>query len=66
VAGHVNEADAHVAEVKLREPEVNGDAAPLLFRQTVCIHARKRAHQSCLPVVYVAGRADDDGSHIGE
>jgi hypothetical protein len=63
VAGHVHEPDAHVAQVKLGEPEVDGDAAPLLFGQAVGVHARERAHQSRLPVVDVAGRADDDGAH---
>ena len=63
VARHVNEPDAHVAEVEFRKPEVNRDAATLLLRQTVGVHARQRAHQSRLPVVNVSRRADDYRSH---
>ena len=65
VAGHVHEANAHLAQIKLREAEVNRDAAPLLLRQAVSVHARQRAHQARLPVVNVPRRADDYRSHKG-
>jgi hypothetical protein len=63
MAGHVHEPDAHVAQVEFRKAEVNRDAAPFLFRQTICIHARQSAHQRRLTVINVPGCADDDGAH---
>ena len=41
--------------------EVDGDAARLLLRQAVGIHAGEGAHQGGLAVVDVAGGADDHG-----
>jgi hypothetical protein len=63
VPRHVHEPDAHVAQVEFGEAEVNRDAAPLLLRQPIRVHARQSAHQGRLPVVNVPGCADDDGKH---
>ena len=45
---------------------VNGDAAPLLFRQAIGVDAGKGLYQRGLAVVDVPGGADDDGLHSGQ
>ena len=47
----------------MREAQVDGDAAPLLFLQAVRVDARERLHQRGLAVIDMAGRADDDMLH---
>ncbi len=66
VAGHVHEAEAHVAQIQLGEAEVDGDAAPLLFGQAVGVHARQSPHERGLAVVDVPRSSDDYRSHDGE
>ena len=51
-------------DLEVREPEVDGDPALLLFLQPVGIDAGQRAHERALAVIDVAGRADDDGTHV--
>ena len=58
--GHIDKADAHVAQIEIGKANVDGDAAPLLFRQTIGVDAGQRAHQRRLAVIDVTGRADDD------
>ncbi len=50
-------------QVHVREAEINGDAAPLLFLQPVGINSGERLHQCRLAVIDVASRAYDDGFH---
>ena len=63
VPRHVDEGDLEIAVGPVREAEVDGDAARLLFLQPVRIGARQRQHQAALAVVDVAGGADDEGGH---
>ena len=62
MAGHVDEAQGLAAlDRPIGEADVDGDAARLLFGQTVGVDSRERPHQRRLPVIDVAGRADDHG-----
>ena len=49
----------------MREAEVNGDAAPLLFLQPVGIDSGQRLDQRGFAVVDVPGRSYNDGFHLG-
>jgi len=61
VTGHINKVDSQIASKrKFGKAEINGDSAPLLFRQTIRLDARQSAHKRSLPVIDVPGRADDD------
>src|SRR5437667_8166998 len=62
VPRHVHKAYAHVAEIQIGKAYVDGDPAPLLFRQTVGIDAGQRAHQRRLAVIDVTRGANDYGS----
>ena len=64
VAGHVDErCDRPAAEVEVREAEIDGDPALLLFLQAVGVGAGEGADQRALPMVDVARGADDEGAH---
>jgi hypothetical protein len=68
MAGNVNEAVAQYfttgsVEFKVSEAEIDGDAATLLFFQTIGINAGQRFHQRGFTVIDVAGRADDYRFH---
>src|SRR2546423_3982790 len=63
VAVYVHEADTDIAQIQLREPQINRDPAPLLLRQTISVDAPQSAHHRSLPMIYVPGSADDDGTH---
>ena len=52
--------DANFAQVKFGEANVNRDAAPLLFRQTISVGARQGAHERSLAVIDMTCRPDDD------
>ena len=59
---HVDECSGTpIAQSQLREAERDGDAAFLLFGQSVEVHARERAHEGGLAVVDVSGSSDDEG-----
>ena len=60
VAGHVHDADGIVAELEMREADVDGDAAFLLFGQAVAINASQRFDQGGLPMIDVAGSAENE------
>ena len=47
----------------VREAELDGDAAFLLFLQAIGIDAGERVHERALAVIDVAGGADDDVGH---
>ncbi len=65
VAGHVDEADALARRcVEERITQLDADAALLLFRQTIGVHAGECPHQRGLAVVDVTGRADDHRERI--
>ena len=51
-------------QIRVREAEVNGDAAPLLFLQSVGIDSGQRLHQRGFAVVDVPRRAYNDGFHL--
>ncbi len=59
VPRHVDEADLVVVGEPAREAEVDGDAAPLLLGEPIGVDAGQRLDQRGLPVIDVAGRADD-------
>ena len=60
VSGHINKAGADVAKIQIGKANIYSDAAPLLFRQTIRVDARQRAHQRRLAMIDMAGGADDD------
>ena len=69
VARHVDEAQpdffsAGRRQFKVGEAEIDGDAAALLFFQTVGINAGQGFDQRGLAVVDVSGGADDDRFHV--
>ena len=53
-------------QVHVRKSEVNGDASPFLFLQSIRVDPGQRLHQRCLPVVDMPGRSHDDGFHSVE
>ena len=60
MAGHVHDAQTLAARHgDPSEAQFDGDAAPLLFFQTVAVDARQRADQRCLAVVDVTGGTQD-------
>jgi hypothetical protein len=63
MSGHVHEAEMHVADGQVGEADVNRDAALFFFLEAVGVHARERAHERRLAVIYVPGCADDDSFH---
>ncbi len=64
VAGNIDNAEENVFPgLVLGEPEVHGDPAFLLLLQPVGIHPREGLHQSCLAMVDVPGRAQDESTH---
>src|SRR5690606_27347004 len=61
VAGHVHDPDpCPVRQVEVGEPQVDGDAAPLLLLEAVGLDAGEGADEGGLAVVDVPGRPDDD------
>src|SRR5262249_48227162 len=65
VPGAIDNAEPVVAEVEPGEPDVNGDAASLLFRQPIAVGAREGLDEGGLAVVNVAGCAEDPVAHVG-
>ena len=64
VAGDVHEAQAQRGrQLEVREAEVDGDAAPLLFFQAVGIDPGQRFDERGLAVIDVARGSDDDVLH---
>ena len=59
VPRHVDEADLVVVGEPAGEAEVDGDPAPLLLGEAIGVDARQRFDERGLPVIDVAGRADD-------
>ena len=59
VAGHVDDAEAEVAEVEAGEADVDGDAAGLFLGQAVAVDAGEGLDERGLAVVDVAGGAED-------
>ena len=65
VAGNVDDAGhTDVRQVERREPEVDRDAASLLFRQSIGVDAGQCTHERGLAVVNVAGGANDHGASL--
>ena len=60
VPGDIHDAERRtVLRSVAREAEFNGDAPPLLLVEPVRVDPGQGAHQRCLPVIDVAGRAED-------
>ena len=60
VARHVDDAQAVVAEVQVREAEVDADPASFLFLEPIGVDAGERPDQLGLAVVDVAGGPQDE------
>ena len=59
MAGNINEADRFAArQRRMRETQIDGNAAALFFGQPVCVDAGKRPNQGCFPMIDVPGRSD--------
>ena len=52
-----------VADCCVREPKLDGDAARLLFLQSIGIDAGERLNQRALAVIDVTGGTDDEAGH---
>jgi len=64
VPRHVHHAHRAAArQCKLRETELDGDAAPLLLAQPVGIGAGERVHQRRLTMVDMPGSAENERRH---
>jgi hypothetical protein len=48
----------------MREAEVDGDAAPLFFFQTVGVDSGQRFHQRCLAMIDMPSRPYNDRFHL--
>src|ERR1700744_5083933 len=67
VAGHVDEAQHRaIRRRQIGKAKLDGDAARLLFLETIGVDAGQRANQRCLTVVDVAGGADDHAATFGK
>ena len=64
VAGNIDKANPHLAQIKISKSEIDSDAATLFFRQTIRIASRERPHKRALAVIDMAGSADDDVTDI--
>ncbi len=65
VPGDVDERDLDVADDRVREAELDRDAALFLFLEPIGVGAGERQDQCALAVVDVTRRADDDVGHFG-
>jgi hypothetical protein len=63
VSRDVDEGDADAVPLRVCESQVDRDATALLLGQSVRVDARQRLDQRGLPVVDVAGRADEKTIH---
>jgi hypothetical protein len=60
MAGNVNEPDPEIAELEIRETEIDRNAATLFFGKAIRICPCESAYERAFPVIYVAGRANDE------
>jgi hypothetical protein len=61
VTGHIDEAyRSPVRKRKVGETQIDGDATPLLFGQTVGIDSGESAYERSLPVIDVTGSSYND------
>ena len=63
VSRHIDEGEVDPVDLLVREAEIDGDPAGLLFLQPVRVGSRQRQHERALPVIDVPRRADDDRFH---
>ena len=63
VARHVHEGEADALPFRVRETEVDRNAAPFLLREPVRVDPRQRLHQGRLAVVDVPGRPHEKTPH---
>jgi hypothetical protein len=47
MTGNVDEGDVAAADLRVREPEIDGDAAELLFLEPIRIDAGQRCARRC-------------------
>ena len=64
VPRHVHERHVDPFDLRVGEPEVDGDPARLLFLQPIRIGAGQRLDERALAMVDVSRRADDDGTGL--
>ena len=69
VAGDIDEAEAKSVatiscrKLQVREANVDGDAAPLFFFESVSVDPSQGADEGRLAMIDVSSGADDDGLH---
>ena len=63
VAGDVDKRQIQIAGRRVREAQVDRDAALLFFLQPIGIGPGQRLHERAFPVIDVTGGPDDDGFH---
>lgn len=63
VPRNVDKANAHISQIEISEPNVDGDATPLFFRQPIGVNPGKRAHQGRLAVIDMTCCADNYRFH---
>ncbi len=59
VAGHIDDAEAEGRQIEDGEADIDGDAAGLLFRQTIAVDAGQGLDERGFAVVDVSGGAED-------
>jgi hypothetical protein len=59
VPRHVDQSESHAIFFEKGKAQINGNAAPLLFREPVRMCPRQRLDQRRLAMINVPGRSDD-------
>jgi hypothetical protein len=60
MARDVNERQGDALLERVREPQIDGDAARLFLLEPIGVGAGQREHERALAVVDVSGRSDND------
>ncbi len=64
VTRHVDKPDAKIVELKIGKTEIDSNAAPFLFGQTVRIGTGQSTHEGALPVIDVTCCANNQRRHV--
>jgi hypothetical protein len=64
MSGDIDNTDASATgKVKVREPQIDGHPATLLFFEPIRVNAGQRLHERTLPVIDVARRPNHEMPH---